>query len=1218
MVVDNIIEGAVMKTRVLLIEVFLALLCSLSFIACENFLDGENVKDELIREIYISNHDCPEATVEEPAFSDAGVAKNKAIIVSFTMPMDPGTFSSSYQITDSIGNNLQPNFMEPQWSNDNTVVTIAANELNLIDLHGKKTLDIYFTLSKNCTSTDGLPINSAVNHKYRINETVDNTPPSMTDNVYVERPVITYMDNEISSSARLMEGSLTSENEFQICNTNHINSTINVYIEGSDYGGGAVKGHIVCRRVSEVTGNKVNEEPKDFIFNLSKLDDSDESGGSFYLNLSSSDYEDGMYEVKLFIQDSSGMDSEDCKTYYVIRDTSLAYCLTSRIVNDTPYFTTDYPDPSPDDQENGYEPGEYESKLQQQIFNRQPATLQKIQDFRNRILFDQINDDVYYTSNLTNKTYAENDLTYFVSWGLDKEQLTTPVQIQGKFYLDNAEIAQNIYVKYYTLPSAFHTFLNNNEDKDIILKAIVLDSVGNQNVIYSLWPKKIDFYNYSVFEDDDNKKKIQLNFADVANNKTFEDKIIHGKWRIFYAPLGTHEPDDDLTEVILKRNAKENEQYNDSTDFTEIKGLEADSKYVVYIQTAYDADSVYNGQYNCTTFGPLIKVIVDTSKTTEGIPLKPVFTSGDGETISETTNIINRDRVTKGEINSSEVNITITLTNESYDSNLTYIPYYQVLVPRHWAEDENHQWRWYEDDFEWVKLEPQTEKTFTITVRNSLIAPLCKGKAWDCEHWDMRVQDYDEETQEPYGPDNTYFEAVENCRLMGIEYTPVKAALKIQAANGTDFTESDEIYVEFYEEDDNIPPKLSNEITRHDSHLSFDGHAFEFKDLIREDEGNLTEYFTYYYTTYNHAWGDNLNVLSESQIQMLPSGRAKFTGSCWLDKTSGADYSLDTSIPVYGLPDGEYMYFAKLEDRYGNYTYATLGKAHIGTFKNKLKVELDKDGNYFKSTLELEPEESFFDRNIISVQVYWDTWDNYYEWLNELQNCRKENNRLSSYIPSDTDLNDFIYRKEEGDKEVYYDYKEPKRDFGKTNQTEKILEKHQWYRITMQSFNYCNDVNFRYGRPYTSLEEVRGDENNLWNSRLGWVNGEQKYDVCTDETISNTVYYFVPDEDENFSDYYASFFAGTATPRSNHSLLVNVFASSCDLGNDPDEWERRGKLVATHRYNPRFGEDCDFNQNVAAEDVSKAREHGLVYYAAVAHFAKGESAVSDVYTMYGF
>lgn len=1209
----------------------MVLLSGFIFSGCENFLNGENIKEQIKKDIYIANNECPVANVEEPAFSDSGVARNKAIVISFTKAIKPETFASSYTITDSQGNNLKDNFMAPEWSNENKLVTIPANEQNYIDLRGKRTLDIYFTLSTSCETPDGLPISSAINHKYRINDSVDNTAPTLNENTYAERAPIYFNGNLISAASVLYEGALDSGNEWMVCNINHINSKVTVYIEGKDYGGGAVKGHVVCRRVAEVTGTPVNGAASSFVFDLARQEDSENSSGSYTVDISSSDYQDGLYEVKLYVQDTSNLDSEEYQTYYVIRDTSLAYCVTSRMVNDTPYFINDWPDPSPDDQTNGYEPGEYESKLAQKEFNSQQVTLQKIQDFRNRILFDQINDDVYYTSALTQNTYAENDLTYFVSWGLDKEHMTSPVKIEGQFYVNNTAIAQRGDVKYYTLPQAFHTFLNSNEDKDIILKAIVLDCVGNQNEIYSLWPKILDFYNYKVSDDDNSKKKVQLNFADLANNKAFEDKKIHGKWRIFYAPLGTHNEDDDLSEVILTRNSRTYTPNSDTSDFIEIKQLNIDTEYVVYIQTAYDADSVYNGQYNSTTFGPLKKIIVNTATRTEGNPIKPVFTSGDGGTIEITNEetprkLIKRDRMTKGAINSGEFQISITLTDESYDSDLTYIPYYQVLVPRHWGEDANHNWRWYADDFEWVKLEPQTEKAFTITVKNNLIAPLCKDQNWDSVYWDMRVEGIDSVTHEPYGPDNTYFQAVENCKaeIGNDSYTPVAAKLIIKAANGTNFTDSDEVYVEFREEDDNISPAISNEITRHDSHLSHDGHSFEFTDLIREDEGNLTEYFTYYYTPYNPAWADNLNVLSESQIKMLPSGRAKFTGSCWLDETTGADYRLDTSIPVYGLPDGDYMYFAKLEDRYGNYTYATLGKAHVGTFKNKLRVELDDNKEYFKSSLEIEPNESFFDRNMISVQTYWSNWDNYYEWMNELQNCKRETSNgkttLSSYIPRDTDLNTFLFQRKVGDTTTYPNYDRPQKNFGKSTQAEKKLDKWNWYRITIQSFNYNNDVNFRYGRPYTSLTEVRADEGTLWNRRPGWVNGEEKYDLCTDETVSNTVYFYVPGDDENFSDYYASFFSGTATPRSNHSLLVNVLASNCDLGDDPDEWERRGKLVATHRYNPDdHGQvNCDFNQSVAAEDVSKAREKGLVYYAAVVHFAKGESAVSDVYTMYGF
>ncbi len=89
-----------------------------------------------------------------------------------------------------------------------------------------------------------------------------------------------------------------------------------------------------------------------------------------------------------------------------------------------------------------------------------------------------------------------------------------------------------------------------------------------------------------------------------------------------------------------------------------------------------------------------------------------------------------------------------------------------------------------------------------------------------------------------------------------------------------------------------------------------------------------------------------------------------------------------------------------------------------------------------------------------------------------------------------------------------------------------------------------------------------------------FLNGENiKDDIVREIYISN---HECPEA--KVSDYYASFFAGSAVPH----------------------------------------KTCDFDQNVAAEDVSKAREKGLVYYAAVVHFAKGESAVSEVYTMLGF
>ena len=87
---------------------------SLALTSCENFLKGSSVKDDLEKKIYIANHDCPVATIEEPPFVDGGVEKNRAIVISFTMAMDPSTINGNYTIKDSEGNSLLEYYMAPQ------------------------------------------------------------------------------------------------------------------------------------------------------------------------------------------------------------------------------------------------------------------------------------------------------------------------------------------------------------------------------------------------------------------------------------------------------------------------------------------------------------------------------------------------------------------------------------------------------------------------------------------------------------------------------------------------------------------------------------------------------------------------------------------------------------------------------------------------------------------------------------------------------------------------------------------------------------------------------------------------------------------------------------------------------------------------------------------------------------------------------------------------
>ena len=1177
----------------------------------------------------IANSVCPEASVEGPLFHEEGVAKNKAIVINFSIPVSPESFNNNFEIKDTAGYDLKEHFQTPQWSNNNTVVTIPTIELHPIDLLGAKTRDIVVTLSKNCKTEDNLPLKNAIEHKYRINDDVDNTAPVIDEASYVERPVIKYKDIVITEAAKLVEGAITAESEENICKSNHINTSLSVYIEGSDYGGGAVKGHVIYHRIYDSLGLEVKEEAEDYVINLEKIDDSENSGGSLTLDLSDSQkYQDGMYEIKLSLLDSIGQESSNSFIYNVIRDTKLPYCVTSRFVNDTPYFRDDI------DTDNVYI----------KTFNSQVPTVNKILSFNKHVIIDKISDDLYYSSKLTNKEYGDKqeDLSYFLSWGLSLDNLTDPVKLNGEVNYDLLVSQAVESIKIYTVPDAFISFMKNNESTDIIASVTILDPMGNQNVIYALYPKKIDFYNYVVSDDEDNsgKKKVELNFADIINEKNIPNSSIRSKFRIFYAPLGNLSEDADTSALELKRNVLlpyEDDKYDGNPDSTILKNLEPDSKYVVYIQSIFDADSSLNSQWIGTTFGPLIKVIVDTGKAAGGNIEKPVF------------EIVKKE---SAGVNTGLMKITVKVDDTVYNTNkalgVKYVPYFRP--------EKVFDGRLSLLEGEWSKYEAHSEQEFTFTIKNPIRAPFGFGENWDSNYWDGPV------VNGKVQGDYTYVQAVKSCKEHNLEYGTRPAFFKLVAAVNGESVESDEVQYEFEESDDNIPPTLQNDIVLHDSRLSYDGHAFEYENIIREDEGHISEYYNWYYTPYNPAWGDNLSVLSPEEIERLPGGVASYTGSTWLghnDKDDskppkptprGAQYNLYMSIPIFGLKDGDYMFFAKVTDTYGNYTYVTLGKAHIGTFQNKLKVELAENKKHFVSSLEISPNELNFDRNMINVQKFnenWDNpeenlWDNHYHFLNELQNCEVKTQDYKTILYNNNN---------EADNNVFIldDY------IAQANDDRLVLNQWKFYKITMQSFNentlegYWEDgnavitksgVDRIYGRPYNYEYDEAEDKYSTWTRDVLWyVDGETQYDVCTEETVSNTVYYYVPGEDENFNDFYASFFASSAIARSNHSFIVNVIASSTDLGNDIDEWERRGKLIKTHFYSPNkpgdnwvdddgnihyvYNAEYDMNANpfdytMASNDIADSHEKGLIYYVAVAHFADNSAAISDVFTMYGF
>ena len=1237
----------------------------LLFISCKNFFEGsEEAKSQIQRKIYINNHECPVATVEEPAYSDAGVEKNTAIVISFTLPVDPQTFKDSYQIVDATGKSLLEYFTEPQWAADNKSVIIAANEQNLIDLGADKTKDIYFKLSKDCQTADKLPIKQTINHKYRINNSYDNVPPTI-DLVRATLPAA-YINKTAQADEEpllLVEGAITKDSEEEICKTNHINTKFDLYIEGSDYGGGRVWGLLRYRRLYDAVGNAVQDEEEEKLITFEEHTADGKWYGTANLDISdNSKYLDGLYQVKVSVKDSYGLEEETPKIYNIIRDTTLAYSMNGRMnllsfqyrdINEIPegfdpsINNLEWNDPKrvlPDITYNGQLfSGEVYNGWNTMDFykgNSISPTAKFIETWRQWLEFAEIINDVYYVSPLTGTSYSNpfNDFSYYLAWGTDN--LTDPVKLEWD---ENYKQGSWSPEKAYKLPDACLTYCAQHEADDIYFEVTYVDTVGNKNKMTLVYPRIVDFYNYVVEDDDVNgnsKKKVTLNFSDMSQQQmgnflNLSDKSVRVLYRIFY---GKYEVGDDPSLIELTRNPAKPwiyDPFGNTSDSKIIYNLEPNKKYVVYIQSDYETDSLINSQYTGGIQGPMRKVIINTGLAGGTALVKPEFTW---------------TKATAG-INTGLFDVTATVSN--FNENVKYIPAYSM-----------------DDGENWIYYESESKNTFTFTVKNPLRMPIKAGEAWANSVWDYTFRtsnwggvetDADGKKSGGWEDDNTYFLAVKNCKAQCGGYPDVIAKVKILAVTDDEIIESDIQDITFTEDDDNIPPYVSNDIILHDSKLSYDGHSFMFNELIREDEGHILEYFDYYYVPYQEMWGNNLNVLSEAEIASLPGGVSSFDSSCWIEKNpKNANYHLNISIPTFGLADGKYLYFAKLSDSYGNYRYVTLGQAHIGTFKNKLTVEYDSKNNRFISRLPIEADETF-DRYMISIQCLgYDNrtekyiWQEALGWSNELQDCQKK------VIDGKT-----VLENTSGVGGQYGDWIGSD-IYGKV--TPEPLYAYNYYRITVQAFNNnsYNDATGKgadreYGRPYCDV-----DADNIWDHDVkGYVPNESEYDVCTDETVSNTVVMYIPPDPQKPESKYwydepvqSSFFVDTATPRSNKDYFVQIIASSRDLGNDIDEWERRGKIVKTYQYNtgvyesgkyiintaydssqpetvdnPKYilnpaylGYDVyianpdynTFDASVALEDMYNSREKGLVYYVVVAYFADNSRSMSQVYTMQGF
>ncbi len=1038
---------------------FLSSLLVLLAFSCSTYIDDNSLVKPLENQASSNSLFNPVATVESPLFMEGGVPKNRRLIISFSKAMDRQTFWDKLIITDSMGKNLKDYFCPPQWSNEDTLVEIAPDLEKFIDLKNKASFDIYVTISKNLTDKENRPLANPIDFRYRINDALDEVNPILI---------------KADAASSLVKGQLTEANEDKIALANHINSKVKFNFEGKDSGDGKIWAKFIYNRIYDVNGSLLNEAAQTKLIKLTSINNSENYYDSLTFDLSDSSYADGMYKVLAYVSDESGNLSSQSSTYYIIRDTSLAY---------NPNTAISYINPQANDQ---------------------TITKAKLDYYSNIITFENLNDDLYYTSVFSDykKPYSDKKekFTYALSWGLSLSQLSQPVALYGSDFE-------------YELPLAFKNFRLKNSDKDIYLKVSFSDSVGNKESLTSLLPQEIDFFNYEVEDSGAGLKKIKLNFSDLANStakiEQMPDKQSSISYRVYYGRIFDDQPKD---AVKLKLN-------HQSANLSEYEFLiEENSSYLVYIQPLYTITSKTNGQWCGQTFGPLYELEVNTISSGEDPRLYSFEVSKSTDGINKGTSTIDV-RIINGE------------------SDVSYYPCFST------------------DGKNW-----NTYKELSFQIENPLKAPLNKGQAW--AHADIWKE-------------KSLFEARDS---LDPRYS-LTAYIRILAVKGNKAVYSKSKEIIFTHDEDNIPPETSDELSSHDSMLSYDGRSFKFDGLVREDDLHTNQIFKYYYTSYDEKWGNNLYFMTQEEIQTLPWAVSRIDSKVWLDSDSNIQYKLSPVIPVNGLKDGKYMFFAKVWDSYGNENYITLGKANVGTFKNKLKVSYDSNANVFASSIKLDDSEYTFDRSMINLQVLGpdNQWYDYYGRQNALLDCN-------------------------------YDLRT--RTFSSQNRN---IKKGAFYRLSLQGFNdntYNQNTNTGVNKinpkPYSDLEEAA--------RVVELVPNESEYDLYTEETVSYPVYYYVPAQDEDMSRFKGSFFKNTAAINSNKPVIVNLISSLTDLGSDIDEWERRGKLIKTYYFKGDTGA-IPFKDNDVRDDMLNSDEEGLVYYVMVVHFANNSSEISNVYKL---
>lgn len=729
-------------------------------------------------------------------------------------------------------------------------------------------------------------------------------------------------------------------------------------------------------------------------------------------------------------------------------------------------------------------------------------------------------------------------------------------------------------------------YIDTHTDINVYIELSSEDPVGNSILLATYIPPKNIFYNYTITPKNDNTSTVTLNFDDKAGNDAakvldFKPYKASALTCIYYAKKI---PGVNINDLVLERNFLYDENPNSSRtphrynydqngnrvddvdrdpygSFTDPHDfvIDNDSEYIAVIHTSYPFN--INDTW-CNTTSSVLCVIDNISVANAS---SQAFTDSNlsGKIISASKEI--------GPANSGIATITVNFPGSyTKDNDVNY--YYG------WSTDDGKSWSYFDTN------------PFKVSI------PL-KAPASDWyETANLTLNKYDNEY--------THTSADETYPIANYT-TTAKVKILAQKDGASGIVESATAELVFKSEtDDKTPPVETSWIKAHELSYTADGSYFYTPNsLIIDNEWNPSDEYTYYYTQFNPSWLAQTNILSESEIKQLPHANQKTYFSHW--KEDGTlHYNQQLSVPVNGLPDGDYMIFYTVSDKSNNSTSGTLGRIQIGTFKNKLSVNYNN--NIITAELKLESNESFQQNNFFAEFFEDDKWKAF---------CSKKDEKSSTtsyYKEEGKSFSNLFYfcsnkMKKSGNK-VTFASNDTESPAGYKNYNQAIPTG-KFYRMNVTSANIDSKSNFSKYNEYGNPEYFDESGLNPWTDRM-------YYDIYTNETASYPTYLYIPSSETEVEDVKHSLDPFSGKLLSNKNVLINVISSLYDLGDNIDEWERRGKVIKTQELSPQTGDIINFTYSDAQTRMYNSGEKGKRYYVITYHFIDNESSISKVFTSY--